>query len=934
MLAWGWLDVTQGGTAISCPDAAPNQSDPASVTQTTHAIQCRLNGLGIGANPGSLYFPAGTYYINETLSLTQAYFEKEEDGGSTLTYWGNGDRSQWTGEVHLSGEDPATTSIVWAGSCGTDPNIADPQHVTKYSDILYIDGIAPLLIERLTLDGRNCAGDGIDMVSKPGNISGVSINEMTIENLKEVGIVGDRPNITNDEVLEGDTSGMVSEVSITNVSFAHIDYACVMPDAANAVDWWIRDSSFSDCNIGVTNTHGGNGIFPGMPQVAALSWGNGGTGGFEIANCNFQNSRSADIFGGTSVRNSYSIASHGPFIEVFNTFFAQGNTVIASKGVMPVVSWGGTSGLNVDQLVLLNNKFVTADNDPAILVWTKTWGLTYPTNAYQGASPSVGNLWNMTYSDVASIGNQFTSTKPFSAATGPEAAKDNAQATDLPAWAPSSASILQCGPVGGTSSSADGRTYCQFPGPDLTPVYNLLTLDDQLGVSLNPTKPSLPPIRPEVKRHYVIPTLTQANTPDGAAANNMALQSALNTLASNQATCGADDYLCPDRWGVLFIPSGIFYVSSPIDVPGSVQLQIVGTGQSNLAWLPYGSGDGGAPTPASSTPVLRLHAPSHVAIRDLALFGAPDIHFSDPLGEGLVAEVTDLPTSRIFSDALRLWGGFDAVGMGNAVFEMRSFGTGAPSTITGNASDNAGYFAFFGGNPTSLTVGAGANLMIQDSWYEGNQSNYVACADGDAANVTVETSNITPGGWHGTFATQDTSFNIGGCKTKTAVIASGLSRDGWSGLAPTASIVLPASATTMTRLLSLANGSINSSYGTSEGNVPEDFSGSVDQGYLVADPETAAQYADVLGMFFQSLTDTSSPSDRADLASKATGLVQAAFIRTMLDQANDPRQMAPSRVLEPITDMQATDIRIEHVWTAGMRSNRDVQFILPGAAAQ
>ena len=111
--------------------------------------------------------------------------------------------------------------------------------------------------------------------------------------------------------------------------------------------------------------------------------------------------------------------------------------------------------------------------------------------------------------------------------------------------------------------------------------------------------------------------------------------------------------------------------------------------------------------------------------------------------------MTDLPTSRVFSDALRLWGGFNAIGMGNAVFEMRSFGTGAPTTITGNGAQNAGYFAFFSGNPTSVTVGGGVNLMIQDAWYEGNQSNYVACASGDSASVTVESSNITPGGWTG-----------------------------------------------------------------------------------------------------------------------------------------------------------------------------------------
>jgi hypothetical protein len=904
------------------------------VTQTTQAIQCRLNALGIGTNPGSLYFPAGTYSINQTLSLTQAYYADGGDGGSALTYWGNGDRSQWTGEVHISGEDPATTSIVWAGDCGPDPNIANPMAVTKYNDILYIDGISPLIVERLTLDGQHCAGDGIDMVSKPGNISGVSINEMVIQNLKEVGIVGDRPDITKDEVREGDTTGMVSEVSVTNVKFSHIDYACVMPDAANAVDWWIRDSIFSDCNIAVTNGHGGNGIFPGMPQVAGLAWGNGGTGGFEIANCIFENSRSADIVGGTSVRNSYSTASHGPFLEVWNGFYAQGNTVVASKGVMPVVSWGGTSGLNVDQLVLLDNTIITQDDDPAVLVWTKTWGLVYPTNAYQGASPSVGDIWNETYSNVASIGNRYTSSKPLSAATGALMSHDTLEGTDLPAWAPSPSNVYQCGPVGGAASLIDGRTDCSFPGPDLTPVYNLLTLDDQLGVAPpTPPLPKLAPVRPEVKRNYIIPELTQANTPAGAAANNAALQSALDTLASNQTSCQADDYTCPDRWSILFIPSGIFYLSKTIEVPGRVQLQIVGTGESNLAWLPYSGADAGAPSPTMSAPLLKLASPSHIAIRDLALFGAPDIHFPDALGGGIVAEVADLPTSRVFSDALRLWGGVSATAIGNAVFEMRSFGTGAPSSVTGNSGTNAGYFAFFGGNPTSLTVGGGASLMIQDSWYEGNQSNIVACTDGDSANLTVEASNLTPGGWHGVFSTPQTTFNLGGCSTKTAVMTSNLSRDGWSGLAPTASFVLPATATTSTEVLSLGNTSINSTYANSEGNVPEAYSGVIDQGYLSVDPASKAQYVDVLGAFFQTLTDTSGDSDRAQLASKATGLVQSAFIRSMLGQALDPRQAAPSLLVTPITDTSSTDIRLEHVWTADMRNNLDMQFVLPTATS-
>jgi hypothetical protein len=83
MTDWGWMDVTQGGAAIGCPDALPDAQDEASITQTTTAIQCRLNGLGIGSNPGALFFPAGTYFIDQALSLTQ-FHHVTADGGTSL----------------------------------------------------------------------------------------------------------------------------------------------------------------------------------------------------------------------------------------------------------------------------------------------------------------------------------------------------------------------------------------------------------------------------------------------------------------------------------------------------------------------------------------------------------------------------------------------------------------------------------------------------------------------------------------------------------------------------------------------------------------------------------------------------------------------------------------------------------------------------------
>jgi hypothetical protein len=591
------------------------------------------------------------------------------------------------------------------------------------------------------------------------------------------------------------------------------------------------------------------------------------------------------------------------------------------------MSWGGSAGLNDDQLVLIQNRFITQNNEPAIAVWTMVWGQSYPLYAYQGASPSVGNVWDETYSSVASIGNQFTTTLPFSAGTGQQFSTDTKQGTDLPSWAADPSMILQCGPVGANSTMIDNRTFCNFPGSNSNPVFNLLSFDDQLGVSIaNPAPPVMPTPRPIVKRNYIIPTLVQGPDTGIAAANTAAIQTALNTLAANQANCAASDYSCADRWGILFLPSGNFSVSSTIDVPGGVQLQIVGTGQTNLLWLPYGG------TATTSTPIFKLHAPSHVAIRDLYLSGAPDNNFPNPMGEGIVAEVTDLPTSRVSTEMLRMWGKLSAVGMGNATFDMRSFGNSAATQITGNGGTNLGYFAIFGGNPDNITVSQGANLMIQDSWYEGDETAVATCAAGDSGNIAIETTNLSPGGWHGTFQTPLTTVNIGGCTTKTVVMSSGMGRDGWSGLAPTASIVLPASAGAQTQLLSLANWAINSSYGTSTDNLPENYTGPLDQGYLSVDPATQAQYADVLGVFYQGLTDTASTGDGAWVAAKATGNIQSSFIRSMLSQVTDSRQMSPPRFVSPILDMQSTDIRIDRVGISGSRF--DVQFILPGAPAQ
>src|SRR5215470_10631643 len=62
------------------------------VTDDTAAIQKGLNALG--PTNATLYFPAGTYRITQTLSLAGQL------------------------DINVIGQDPATTTILWAGASG------------------------------------------------------------------------------------------------------------------------------------------------------------------------------------------------------------------------------------------------------------------------------------------------------------------------------------------------------------------------------------------------------------------------------------------------------------------------------------------------------------------------------------------------------------------------------------------------------------------------------------------------------------------------------------------------------------------------------------------------------------------------------------------------------------------------------------------------
>src|SRR6266851_3246964 len=92
------------------------------VTDDTAAIQKALNALG-PTNP-TLYFPAGTYRITQTLTLAAQL------------------------HVNVIGQDPANTIIAWGGSSG--------------GTMLYINGVAYSRFNRLTFNGQGNAAVAVD----------------------------------------------------------------------------------------------------------------------------------------------------------------------------------------------------------------------------------------------------------------------------------------------------------------------------------------------------------------------------------------------------------------------------------------------------------------------------------------------------------------------------------------------------------------------------------------------------------------------------------------------------------------------------------------------------------------------------------------------------------------------------------------------------
>jgi hypothetical protein len=211
------------------------------VADDTLAFQYALNALESPSSHASvLYIPAGTYKITSGLDYVST---------NCTTYC--------TGKS-IIGESPTNTILEWEG------NATGTAMVT-------LDGIDRMQFDRLTLDG---GGAQISLVNETMHLGCCydGSNEYS-DNVFENAAIG---------IQAGDnTVGCCSaETKVDRDTFVNLNMAGISLEDWNALDWYVRYSTFEHDNFGVTNVFGEGG---GMQLDHNLfeynnvdsGWGNG-----------------------------------------------------------------------------------------------------------------------------------------------------------------------------------------------------------------------------------------------------------------------------------------------------------------------------------------------------------------------------------------------------------------------------------------------------------------------------------------------------------------------------------------------------------------------------------------------------------------------------------------------------------------------------------
>ena len=276
-----------------------------------------------------LYFPAGTYRLTTTLRLDR--ISHHEPLGMSIV-----------------GEHPETTILAWDGAAGKSMFLYDAWYAS---------------LSRFTFDGRGRAKTAIEHGPKFA-----TANECTDVIIKDV-----------DFGIEAGQKDGIAETAVLRCRFYRCAKAAISIQGFNSLDWYIWDSWFEDCGIGVTNEFG--------------------AGNFHVYQSTFLRSKDADL----------TIRHTGYFSFLGNTSIGSRRFFHAKRAEnwKATETWGSQATLQ-DNLIL-------DPTDPTPIVIENNGPNMILDNTIRAAAagPLVVNVPPADEADLIVIGNRWTSAKPI-----------------------------------------------------------------------------------------------------------------------------------------------------------------------------------------------------------------------------------------------------------------------------------------------------------------------------------------------------------------------------------------------------------------------------------------------------------------------------------------------------------------------------------------
>jgi Pectate lyase superfamily protein/IPT/TIG domain/Fibronectin type III domain len=298
-------------------------------TDDSAALQKALDELGQTGKKTILFLPSGTYRISKTLTL-----EKRVN-------------------VAILGEDPSTTSLVWAG--GSNPG---PDYSINSGVMFLGQNSANVRLGRLTLDGQGKANWAVRLrwgsyASGDYFPTGWQFHDLVFKNA-DVGIgAGYVGNNTPQDTAEYS--------QVYRSKFIGCSYAGINTQDYNSLLWGVRDSYFEGNAVGVRVDLGNVNVYDSVFKNSSESDISASTVSFISARGNYSSNSKKFLTsngntGVVNLQNNIILDSLEPAINPVNTEEVTliGNTI--RSGTATAVAFDGYGGL-----LSVGNRFSTTN---------------------------------------------------------------------------------------------------------------------------------------------------------------------------------------------------------------------------------------------------------------------------------------------------------------------------------------------------------------------------------------------------------------------------------------------------------------------------------------------------------------------------------------------------------------------------------------------